>query len=124
MLPSHAIELAAAAAAAMQRLDEYEFAVRQVLRNPDDAFLYRRNADQFDAIRALTASLPGVRVSWVEVLISRFELLEELTRVSEGKPPDRLEHLVAVHTASLQSYRRRCLRQMTGLLVQPKASAR
>ena len=123
MLPSHANELAAAAAAAVQRLDEYEFAVAQLLRNPDDVFLYRRNADQFDGIRALTASLPGVRVCWVEVLISRFELLEELSRVKEGKGTDRLDQLLATHAASLQTYRRLCLRQVTALLTPPKPSS-
>ena len=119
MLP-HANELAAAVTAAVQRLDEYEFTIGQVVRKPDDVFLYCRNADQFDAMRGLTASLPGVRICWVEVLISRFELLEELCRVNQGKDPDRLDHLLAVHTASLQSYRRLCLWQMTACLVPPK----
>ena len=113
MFPSHANEMAAAAAAAVQRLDDYEAAVGRVLRQPDDEVLYAEAAEQFDAIRALTAVMPGLRVRWIEVLISRFELLEELWRLKEGEPtPGELDRLRANHIASLQSFRRLCLRRV------------
>jgi hypothetical protein len=114
MLPSHANELAAAVAAALQRLDDYESAVGEVLERPEDELLYARSVEQFDAIRALTASIPGLQVRWIEVLISRFELLEELWQVKDGKPraPD-LDRLRDNHTASVQSFRRLCLRRVT-----------
>jgi len=113
MFPSHANELVAAVAAAVQRLDNYEAAVGQVLQNPADEVLYARSAEEFDAIRAFTAAVPGLRVRWIEVLISRFELLEELFQVKAGKPigPD-LDRLKANHAASLQSFRRLCLRRI------------
>ena len=113
MFPSHANEISAAVAAAVQRLDHYEAAVGQVLQNPDDEVLYSRSAEEFDAIRALTAAMPGLRVLWIEVLISRFELLEELFQVRDGKPAGTdLDRLRANHIASLQSFRRLCLRRI------------
>ncbi len=105
--------MAAAMAAAVQRLDHYEAAVLQVLQHPDDEGLYARTAEEFDAIRALTATMPGLRVRWIEVLISRFELLEELWKVKEGESAGAdLDRLRANHTASLQSFRRLGLRQV------------
>lgn len=113
MFPSHANEMAATAAAAVRRLDDYEAAVGRVLRQPDDEVLYAQAAEQFEAIRALTAGMPGLRVRWIEVLISRFELLEEFWRVKEGQPTaGELERLRANHIASLQSFRRLCLRRI------------
>ena len=113
MLPSHADELAASITAAVQRLDDYEAAVGEVLQHPDDEVLYVRSAQEFDAIRALTAAMPGLRVRWIEVLISRFELLEELFLVRDGKPAGAdLDRLRANHIASLQSFRRLCLRRI------------
>jgi len=112
MFASHANEVPAAAAVALQRLDDYETAFRQVLRHPDDEVLYARCVEQFDAVRALTASMPGLRVRWIEVLISRFELLEVLWQVNQGKPPEAdLDRLQASHAASLESFRRFCLRR-------------
>lgn len=100
-------------AAAMQRLDEYEAAVGQVLQRPEDEALYSRSAEEFDAIRALTAAMPGLRVRWIEVLISRFELLEELWQVKAGNSTGAdLDRLRANHTASLKSFRRLCLRRI------------
>lgn len=114
MAPSHATEMAAAAAVALQRLDDYEAAVGQLLRRPDDEILYARCVEQFDAVRALTASMPGLRVRWIEVLISRFELVEVLWQVREGRPAEAdLERLQASHAASLESFRRLCLRRAT-----------
>ena len=113
MLPSHANELAAAAAAAVRRLDDYEAAIGQLLQNPADERLYARSAEEFDAIRGLTAALPGLRVLWIEVLISRFELLEAFWKVKEGQPSGpELDRLRANHAASLQSFRRLCLRRV------------
>lgn len=113
MFPSHADELAAAVAAAVERLDSYDAAVGQVVQHPHDEVLYARSAEEFDAIRALTAAMPGLRVRWIEVLISRFELLEELFLVRDGKPAGAdLDRLRANHIASLQSFRRLCLRRI------------
>lgn len=74
MRPLHATELAAAAAAALQQLESYRSLLEQLIVSPEDALIYRRNSDAFDAMRGLTASLPQVRACWVEVLIGRFEL--------------------------------------------------
>ncbi len=113
MFPSHANEMAAAAAAAVQRLDEYEAAVGRVLRHPEDEVLYAEAAEQFEAIRALTAGMPGLRIRWIEVLISRFELLEEFWKLKEGQPTlGDLDRLRANHIASLRSFRRLCLRRI------------
>ena len=57
--------------------------------------------------------MPGLRVRWIEVLISRFELLEEFWRMKEGQPTTGdLDRLRANHVASLQSFRRLCLRRI------------
>ena len=57
MRPSHATELAAAAAAALERLDHYQDLLEELVRRPADGSLYLRNSDTFDAMRGLTASL-------------------------------------------------------------------
>ena len=113
MHPSNANELAAAATAALVRLDDYESAVGQVLLHPDDEAFYSKSAEEFDAIRALTAAMPGLRICWIEVLISRFELLEELWQLKEGKSTGaELDRVRANHTASLRSFRRLGLRRV------------
>lgn len=109
MRPSHATEQAAAAAAALQRLDYYLMLLEKLLRNPDDTRLYSRSSDTFDAMRGLTASLPQVRVCWVEVLISRFELLDAAGRSQARSDAD--EQFAALHqkhVEALEHFRRLC----------------
>ena len=109
MHPSHATELAAAAAAALQRLDHYLGLLDELLRRPDDTHLYCSSSDTFDALGGLTACLPQVRVCWVEVLISRFELLDGVGRSGARKDAD--EQIAALHrkhVLALADFRRLC----------------
>ena len=120
MRPSHATELAAAAAAALERLDHYENLLEELLRYPDDPCLYQRNSDMFDAMRGLTASLPEVRVCWVEILISRFELLDAVgrTKVWENAD-DQIARLHQKHLAMLVIFHRLCWDYISKNLVAP-----
>lgn len=110
MAKGHVTELASAAAtAALQRLDRYLDCLDELLGNRDDASAYRRNSEDFEAMRALTATLPHVRICWVDVLISRIELLDELWRTKEGGgADDRLSRLRAGHLEALGCFRRHC----------------
>ncbi len=108
MAKSHTTELAAAAAAALERLDLYHACLDELLRNPDDTSLYRSNSDHFEAMRALTASLPHVRICWVDVLISRVELLDGAWRTKAGHDPDGFARLHERHLEALRCFRRHC----------------
>ena len=111
MFPSHADVSGAAAAAALHWLDQYRQSLAQLMREPGDASSYRRNAEVFDAMRGLTASLPLVQVCWVEVLISRFELFDALVRGRAAEAAQRrTDELLARHHASLATFGRLCAR--------------
>jgi len=70
-------ELQAIGAQLLACAAQYEPELARLLTEPDGKTLYDRNADLFDALRAYAAMLPKVQVCWVEVLISRYELIEE-----------------------------------------------
>lgn len=109
MRSSGGTERAAVTAAALAQLDDYLNLLDELLRSPDDPSLYQRNSKAFDAMRGLTAALPQVRTFWVEVLISRLDLLNAVGW--KGLPGDRGGQLVAVYQTHLQvieSFRRRC----------------
>jgi hypothetical protein len=106
--PSHATELAAAAEAALERLDHYLNLLEALLRSPGDLPLYQRSSEDFDAMRALTASLPHVRICWVEVLVSRMELLNAVGRKGAGDADGRLARLHERHLEALGCFRRHC----------------
>ena len=109
MARSHAFELAAAAAAALERLDLYQACLGELLGSPDDTTLYRSNSDHFEAMRALTASLPHVRICWVDVLISRVELLDAVWRTKAGQDADGgFARLHERHLDALGCFRRHC----------------
>jgi hypothetical protein len=118
--PSHATELAAAVAAALERLDQYQSLLEELVRTPDDPSLYRRNSDAFEAMGGLTASLPQIRVCWVEVLISRFELLEAIGRTAVvDDAVGRLAHVQEKHLIALESFKRLCWQYISSKLVVP-----
>ena len=111
MAKGHVTELAAASAtAALERLDRYLDCLDELLRSRDDTSVYRRSSEHFEAMRALTASLPHVRICWVDVLISRFELLDEIGRRTNGgqDAESRLAHLHERHVEALGCFRRHC----------------
>lgn len=120
--PSHATELTAAVAAALERLDRYRSLLGELLHAPDDASLYQRNSEAFDAMGALTATVPQVRVCWVEVLISRFELLDAVGR-AEVVEPEYAAGLVAglhaKHLTTLETFQRLCWLYISSNLVVP-----
>jgi hypothetical protein len=110
--PSHADELQALAARLLTELDDYETRLNALLGQPQDEVLYARNAAQFDCIRACATTLPGLQVCWVEVLISRFELLDELWRKPEQSAPGtKLPAVRTKHGETLGTLRRLCLRR-------------
>ncbi|HZY19047.1 MAG TPA: hypothetical protein VFE82_11235 [Ramlibacter sp.] len=115
MRPSSTVELKAVAVQLLAELDAYEPDLDRLMRAADDEALYARNAAQFDAIRAFATCLPSVQVCWVEVLISRFELMEELWRKHEAKAPrTRTVALHAKHRAALRILRDLCARKYAG----------
>ncbi|TFZ00601.1 hypothetical protein EZ313_19290 [Ramlibacter henchirensis] len=121
MRPSHATELAAAVAAALEQLDQYRMLLEELIRSPDDQSLYRRNSDAFDAMGGLTASLPQIRVCWVEVLISRFELLDAMGRATVVDRADgRLARVYEKHLTTLESFHRLCWQYISTLIVAPQ----
>ena len=121
--PSHATELAAAAAAALGRLDHYLNSLEALLGSPSDPALYQRNSEQFDAMRALTASLPHVRICWVEVLISRLELLDAVGRKGVRDAHGQLAFLHEQHLQALGRFRQHCWDYISSTLVVRQSQA-
>jgi hypothetical protein len=107
--PVHATELGAAAAAALQQLDQYLNVLEELLRSPGESRLHQLNSDAFEAMRGLTASLPQVRACWVEVLISRFELLDATGRSeARAEAAGHIARLHQKHIETLEHFRRLC----------------
>ena len=103
MFPSHAVHW----------LEQYHESLAVLVREPADPSSYRRNTEVFEAMRGLTASLPLVQVCWVEVLISRFELLDALVRVREDEAAQgRTGELLQRHHETLEALRALCGRGM------------
>lgn len=108
MAKGHVTELtAASASAALERLDRYLECVDELLRSPNDTSVHRRSSEHFEAMRELTASLPHVRICWVDVLISRFELLDGMCRTNGGGA-DSVARLHERHLEALDCFRRHC----------------
>ena len=103
-------ELRAVAQRLLDELRLYEFELGELLRDPQDERLYRRNTTRFDAIRVCASSLPTVYICWVEVLISRFELMEAFWRKAETKHTrGKLAPLADRHLATLATLRQLCV---------------
>jgi hypothetical protein len=89
----------------------------ELLCSPEDASLYQRNLGAFDAMRGLTTSLPRVRVCWVEVLISRFELFDAVGRNNGASDAEgQLARLRQKHLETLNCFRRLCCHYITDSL--------
>ena len=111
MFPSHAAVSGAAAAAALQWLDQYRESLAHLVSEPGDASLFRRNTEVFETMRGLTGSLPLVQVCWVEVLISRFELFDALVRGCGAESAQRRTgELLDRHRETLETFGRLCER--------------
>jgi hypothetical protein len=101
MRPVHNEELRAIGAQLLAGAAEYEPELQRLLTEPDGASLYDRNADLFDSLRAYAAMLPRVQVCWVEVLISRYELIEEFWMMRRSDAPR--SRVTALHRKHLEA---------------------
>ena len=94
------------AAQALGLLARYEQAVDALLANGRDPDLYCEASALFDTLQLHASDLAGVRVAWVEVLISRFEFTQALWQVqATGAEAGRLRSLGLAHLCAIARFR-------------------
>ena len=99
----------------MATLDTYDADVTRMLASWPDLESYREVSAQVERIRLYSASLPAVRVQWVELLIAHAELVHFLWRMQYGDQGAAREELGAVsehHLDCVAALRNRCRRTM------------
>lgn len=75
-----------------------------------DPMHWEQLGEQFDDMRKLATALPRVQITWVELLISRFELTEALWHGRHpGQVTVRLVELHERHRALADELSRKCL---------------
>lgn len=106
MSASHLSELGALAAELRAELATYEAGMERLVRHgdPQDCMAL---AEQFDRMQLLARPLARIAVSWIDLLISRFELTEEIC-LQRRRPaaPGRLLGMHARHALAIHRLRR------------------
>lgn len=111
MLASPSAEQSAIAAELAADLFSYRQGLRQLLQGHWDPESYRRLCEQFDQIQMRAPGLPGLSVTWTEVLISRAELMHALwSPQAPGRISGRVEALHARHERRLEELLAKCAR--------------
>src|SRR3954464_5080360 len=97
MNPSRAAEQAAIASQLLDALQTYEDDVRLLVEKGLDPELAQRIGEQFDRMRMDAGALPTLSVSWVELLISRFDMTQALWASRTGGATHRVVKLHEYH---------------------------
>ena len=109
MFPSHSPEQAAIASQLRAELAAYEEGLGHLLARRWDPELYRTLSDQFDRIQMYAESLPRLKSTWTELLISRVDLMHALWTL---RAPTRINGRVvafhARHKVMIAEARARC----------------
>ena len=112
---SHSPEQAAIAAELVRQLTAYEEGLRALLQGHWDPDLYRGLSDQFDAMHMHSELLPGLAVSWTELLITRVELTHALWTLSApARVNGRVVAYHARHKVLIEEVRRKCCEYIAG----------
>jgi hypothetical protein len=108
MIPSHAAEQAAIATQLLDALDKYERDIGVLVTAGLDAQVAQDVAQQFDRMRLYASSLPALSVTWVELLISRFDMTHAMWSNHRGGTTNRVAKLYEYHRGILAEARRKC----------------
>lgn len=99
-------------------LEQYERDTGAMLQNWPDIERYRAVSDQVECIRMYSASLPEVRVQWVELLVAHAELIHFLWRMQYGNQPEARAEIGRVrehHGHCIAALKNRARRVLDGL---------
>jgi len=66
-------------------LEAYEAEVEHIISPHPDPETYQRVRHRLDEMRRYSAALPSLSVAWVELLITHFELTQDLWRSQQGQ---------------------------------------
>jgi hypothetical protein len=87
-------------------LETYEQHVQSLVERGWDPALYMASSQVFEQLRLHAAGLPQVRVAWMDVLITRFEVAAVLLDLKDAPRPDPLlAESHAVHARSIDTLR-------------------
>lgn len=110
MFPTHVAQQQAIAEQLVEMLAAYRAGMDALVAGRCDPLQCEHLGDQFDDMRKLAAALPRVQVTWVELLISRFEFTEALRHGRRpGQVTVRLVELHARHRGLVDELSRKCL---------------
>lgn len=105
----HSAEQQAIAAQLVADLAAYDAGLSQLLERRWDPQLYRELAELFDRMQMQAETLPGLAVRWIELLISRAELMQALWSMrAPTRINGRVEALHAQHRLVLEQLREGC----------------
>ena len=105
--------LTAAAFHLLALLDRYEKDARAVVSHWPDLEVYQQFSERIDRIQACSASLPGISVSAVGLLIAHSELVFELWRSRVSAESTGVTRALAEHDEGIDQVRRACSRQIS-----------
>jgi hypothetical protein len=114
MIPSHAGEQAAIAGQLLEALQTYERDLQSLVSRGLDPELSLKVGQDFDRMRMYAGSLPTLSTVWVELLISRFELLHAMWSNRLPVPSHRIGKLHEQHRAAIEDVRRKCAAYLPG----------
>ena len=98
-------ELSATPGALLAAIDRYESCLAPDLSA--ETFL-QQTRDSFEEVRLGAAAFAPQSALWVEVLITRFEVLEALLKSSDGRRTIRTQALLKTHREHLERLRGIC----------------
>ncbi|MBC5763319.1 hypothetical protein [Ramlibacter albus] len=108
MIPSHKAEQAAIARQLLEALARYDRDLSLLVARGLDAELAQRVSEQFDLMRSYSTALPTLSVTWVELLISRFDMTHAMWSNRNGGTTHRVAKLHAYHRSIIDEARRKC----------------
>jgi hypothetical protein len=112
VLPSHQGEQSATAFQLAAALEHYESSVDQLVGRGYDPELHAALTREFEQMRMYASSLPEFSVSWVSLLISRFELTHALWKSTRVTGDPRVMGAHGDHKEAIAGLRKRCTRML------------
>jgi hypothetical protein len=94
-------------------LETYDADTTRMVMEWPDLECYRRVSEQVERIRMYSASIPELRVQWVELLIAHAELVHCLWRAQYAERSaarEQIENVRQHHSDAVAALRARCLR--------------
>lgn len=104
----HSAEQAAIASQLLGALDQYDKDLSLLVTHGLDPELAQQVSERFDLMRMYSTALPALSVTWVELLISRFDMTHAMWSNRNGGTSHRVAKLYEYHRSVIAEARAKC----------------